>query len=229
MLSDYKNNLYFVFATPIVQEFERVNSLFQSTQQYPHVLQKELFMLKTSLKNRMYDANGHQKMLHNVDFGIKFLTKCSKYTERTGKFDDVQNIKERCLFMLEEAVTQVNDRLPSQHDIFKDLSKLHLSCVQNQTTKPAFYQLPFLYLAESNMNTIEEQYRKIVFVDWAQDPAFFNGIPNESKNFWVGVLQHASFTELAAYAFDCLNTPISSAAVERVFSMVSSIKTKPRN
>ena len=28
MLSDYKNDLYVVFATPIVQEFERVNSLF---------------------------------------------------------------------------------------------------------------------------------------------------------------------------------------------------------
>ena len=58
-------------------------------------------------------------MLHNVDFGINFLTECSKYTERTGKIEDVQNIKERCLLMLEEAITQVNDRLPSQHDILK--------------------------------------------------------------------------------------------------------------
>ena len=58
--------------------------------------------------------------------------------------------------MLEEAVTQVNDRLPSQHNIFKNLSKLHSSCVLNQATKPAFHQLSFFYLAESNMNTIEE-------------------------------------------------------------------------
>ena len=180
MLSDYKNYLYFVFATPIVQEFEKVNSLFQSTQQDPYVLQKELLMHKTSLENRIY---GHQKMLPNVDFGIKFLTECSKYTERTGKFEDVQNIKERCLLMLEEATTQVNDRLPSQHDIFKNLSKLHLSYVLNQTTKSSFHQLPFLHLAERNMNTIEEQYKKIIFVDWAQEPAFLNGIPNESENF----------------------------------------------
>ena len=73
-----------MFSTPILQEFERVNSLFQSIQQDPHVLQKELFTHKTSLENRIYRANGHQKMLHNVDFGIKFLTECSKYTERTG-------------------------------------------------------------------------------------------------------------------------------------------------
>jgi hypothetical protein len=28
MLSDYKNYLFFEFATPVVQEFERLNSLF---------------------------------------------------------------------------------------------------------------------------------------------------------------------------------------------------------
>ena len=54
MLSDYKNYLYFVFATPIVQEFKGVNILFQSTQQDPHVLQKELFMHKTSFLRTKY-------------------------------------------------------------------------------------------------------------------------------------------------------------------------------
>jgi hypothetical protein len=32
MLSDYKNYLFFEFTTPIVQEFERLNSLFQKTE-----------------------------------------------------------------------------------------------------------------------------------------------------------------------------------------------------
>ena len=141
MLSDYKNYLYYVFATPIVQEFERVNGLFQSTQQDPHEQQKELFMHKTSLESRIYNADGYQKMLHNVNFGIKFLTECSKYTERTGKFEDVQNIKERCLLMLEEAV--LKSMIACLLNIFENLSKLHPSCVLNQTTKPAFYQLPF--------------------------------------------------------------------------------------
>ena len=149
MLSNHKNYLYFDFATSILQEFKRVNGLFQSTQLDPHVLQKELFMHKTSLENRIYNADRHQKMLHNVDFGIKFLTECCKYTERTGKFEDVQNIRERYLLMLEEAVTQVNNRLPCQHSIFKNLSKLHPSCVLNQIAKPAFHQVPFSHLAEN--------------------------------------------------------------------------------
>ena len=99
----------------------------------------------------------------------------------------------------------------------------------NETTKSAFHQLPFLDLAESNKNTIDEQYRKIIFVDWVQEPAILNEIPNESENFWVGVLHHTSFTEVATYALDFLTTPIGNAVVERVFSMMSTIKTKHRN
>jgi len=38
MLSDYKNYLFFGFATPVVQEFERLNSLFQQTKADPHEL-----------------------------------------------------------------------------------------------------------------------------------------------------------------------------------------------
>jgi hypothetical protein len=35
MLSVYKNYLFFEFATPVVQEFERLNSLFQQTKADP--------------------------------------------------------------------------------------------------------------------------------------------------------------------------------------------------
>ena len=69
-LSDHKKYLYFAFASPIVQEFKRVNRLFQSTR--PSCNAKKLFLHKTSSENRIHDADGHQKMLYNVDFGVKF-------------------------------------------------------------------------------------------------------------------------------------------------------------
>ena len=68
-----------------------------------------------------------------------------------------------------------------------------------------------------------------LFMAAQQFIASLNGISNKSENFWVGVLQHASFIELATSALDCLSTLISNVVVERIFSMVSSIKTKPRN
>lgn len=56
-----------------------------------------------------------------------------------------------------------------------------------------------------------------------------NGIPTDSEEFWVGVFQHRDFRELAKYALTCLVTPVSNAIVERMFSLVTSVKTKTRN
>jgi len=44
MLSDYKNYLFFEFATPVVQEFERMNSLFQETKADSHELYQQIFL-----------------------------------------------------------------------------------------------------------------------------------------------------------------------------------------
>jgi len=52
MLSDHKNYLFFEFATPVVQEFERLNSLFQLTKADPHELYKLIFLHQKSLQNR---------------------------------------------------------------------------------------------------------------------------------------------------------------------------------
>jgi hypothetical protein len=56
-----------------------------------------------------------------------------------------------------------------------------------------------------------------------------DGFPVDTEQFWIGVLQHKAFKELATFALTCLITPVSIAVVERIFSLVSSIKTKARN
>lgn len=53
--------------------------------------------------------------------------------------------------------------------------------------------------------------------------------PPDSLKFWQGVAKHDHFKELAAYALTCLITPASNATVERMFSLVTAIRTKPRN
>ena len=100
----------------------------------------------------------------------------------------------------------------------------------NQTTRAAFVDLPFLYLADDKLDDIEDQYRKIICVNWSMEDVFTGtDIPTDTEEFWRGVLQHKSFKDLAVYALTCLVTPISNATVERVFSLVTCIKTRPRN
>ena len=61
ILLDRVNYLYFVFATPLVQEFEKVNALFQCTNGDPHELSQSLLLHYHSLYNRRYDLRGTKK------------------------------------------------------------------------------------------------------------------------------------------------------------------------
>jgi hypothetical protein len=61
MLSDYKNYLFFEFATHMVQEFKRLNSLFQQTKADSHELNQQIFLHQKSLQNRLYDAKDREK------------------------------------------------------------------------------------------------------------------------------------------------------------------------
>jgi hypothetical protein len=68
------------------------------------------------------------------------------------------------------------------------------------------------------------------FVDREEESPFKKyGFPVDTEKFWIGVLQHKAFKEVATFALSCLITPVSSAVVERTFSFVSSVKTKARN
>ena len=93
-----------------------------------------------------------------------------------------------------------------------------------------FSELHFIHHAGNNVSKIEEQYRQLPFVDWKEEALFKkDGFPVDTEQFWIGVLQHKAFKELATFALTCLITSISNAVVERTFSLVTAIKTKARN
>ena len=131
--------------------------------------------------------------------------------------------------MLEETLSQAICRLPSARDPYETLSELSPVIILNQISRPMFSELPFIHHA-GNVSKIEERYRQTPFVDWQEEAPFKKyGFPVHTEQFWIGVLQHNSFKELATFALTCLITPVSNAVVERIFFLVSSIKTKARN
>jgi len=63
-----------------------------------------------------------------------------------------------------------------------------------------FSKLPFTYHA-GNISKIEEQYRQMPFVNWKEEAPFKkDGLPVDTEQFWIGVLQHKAFKELATFA-----------------------------
>ncbi|KAK3798524.1 hypothetical protein RRG08_001286 [Elysia crispata] len=220
MLLDPVNKLLFHFAIPVVHEFERVNSLFQSSKMDPLVLNKELFLLHSSLKARIFHDDGFKKELRSCDYGCKFEMELQKYMHNVKEDKQAAEIRIndtvfRCHSMLEEAFAQVEKRLPPSMEVFKGLGALNLQKVLSQVEKACFKDLPSKFLMDDNLSGIEEQYRRIHLVDWTLEPAFKNAaLPTDAELFWMGVKQPQGFKELADYALTCLVTPTSNASIE---------------
>jgi len=121
--------------------------------------------------------------------------------------------------VLEEALSQVTCRLPLASDTFESLSKLSTLIILNQIL---FSELPFIHHAGNDVSKIEEQYRQTSFVDWKEEAPFKkDGLPVDTEQFWIGVIQYNALKELTTFALTCLITPVSN--------IVSSVTTNARN
>ncbi len=236
-LNNPYTHMYFTFAEPIVSEFERVNVIFQADHVDPEKAVEELERHFQGLCARVCDKNNHPLGLSLVDFGSKFQAEATSYLLKHPGPEaerEVTELKERCLAMLKECVEQVKARLPENKRVFKGLSFLHPSKVLNQFSRATFSQLPMSHLQGDKVGEVEEQYRKICFVNWSEE-AFGGKIPEDTVDFWLGVKKFknaagkGAFESLADYALACLSMPLSNAVVERIFSTVTSTKTKLRN
>jgi hypothetical protein len=171
-----------------------------------------------------------RKNIHQVDFGVNFLATCNKFQQKNNSVEvhlETKKVKEMCMSMLEEALSQVTCRLPSVRDTFESLSKLSSVIILNHISRPMFSELPFIHNAGNNVGKIEEQYRKMPFVNWKEvAPIKKDGFPVDTEQFWIGVLQYKVLKELATFALTCLTTALSNVVVERIFSLVSFVKTK---
>jgi len=89
---------------------------------------------------------------------MNFLTTRDKFLRENDcpeTRQSIQQIKERCLPVLEENLRPVTSRVPSARNTFHNLSKLSPTAVLRQLSKPACLEL-FLSLAEEDLSKIEE-------------------------------------------------------------------------
>ena len=148
----------------------------------------------------------------------------------------MRNVQDRCQNFLLQLIEQIEQRLPSNKDIFAGLSTLKPSKVLSHVNRPTFEQLPFRnLLPEQGIDEIEEQYRKSLLQPWNEEEVFQSGVPNIPVQFWAAVRRFQDTTgfcpykDLITYALACFSTPVSNALVERVFSHVNAVKTDKHN
>jgi hypothetical protein len=90
--------LFFEFATPVVQEFERLNSHFQQIKDNSHELYKYSHIRRVFRTDCMMPKD--RKINHQVDFGVNFLTACNKFPQQNNAEDHLEmkkKVKVVCL------------------------------------------------------------------------------------------------------------------------------------
>ena len=158
---------------------------------------------------------------------------------QTSVRNEIANIKMRCKDFPVEMDNQLVMRLPENNRTVHDLSSFSVKRVLNQLEKVPFAQLPCRHLIPNGeLHAVEEQYRRLTFNAWSEEDVFkhtdFTKIT--SSEFWAGLYNYRidgtdefPFRKLCSYVFSCFTIPLSSAQVERMFSLVTCVKTKYRN
>lgn len=167
----------------------------------------------------------------NVDFGTQFTRMITAYNLKS---EDLDEVKARCSQYLITLLRELLKRIPSNMLILKTSIKLCRKLILNTIKKTSLEDLPIALLdTETDLTEIENQLRKLPFIDWSL--YFANQVMESSTAFWSNVRLHKDnggsqpFEKLAKFALKIVSLPFSNAVVERVFSVMNATKTKPRN
>lgn len=240
MICDERNFLYLTFALPVIQDFESVNAAFQATDPQPSKVFGELMQLHRSLAQRLYEDESMKTpvSMNRVKYGDKFHYELSK--SRLSE-KEKHSIKQRCYDFLHEAKNQLDKRISKDVDTIGNLKEFHPKKCLSQLRKsfPSISRTfaPLTYeTADASRKTtlLQLQYDKLPSVDWKQEFAG-DAIPTDSVTFWASVQKYENaagvkcFAELSQMVLNAHALPLSNAYVERIFSYITSIKSKVRN
>lgn len=244
MYCDDANELYLTFLRPVLADFERLNLLFQKEEADHCSLIEELEKFTLLMLKRVLHPNSVKLEvdfnftsiflpLEQVDFGYEFSVLLAKKKASNSVSEDVLlNIKSRCHKFLIRACKELLARIPEHFDTLKKVKNISPAvCLSH--TRPPFSELPLGLADESKLGEIESQWRQILTLDWRS--IFGGDVPTAGCLFWTKAITvknaggESVLKDLALFALKAYSLPISNALVERVFSKVTSVKTKLRN
>ena len=190
--------------------------------------------------------SGEHLPLKDVDFGAIFLNECSKFEYGQGEKEKakVLDVKNRAWAFMLKMVEETEKRLPDNLEVFDKLNALKPESVILGDTN--FASLGFSNMVDAEeIETLEHQWRLLSQVEWSETNLFRDAeIPQDPVEFWSRVRDYRGnsmiegsedennngmFLEIANFALGKLTIAHSTATVERIFSIVSCVKTKVRN
>lgn len=152
------------FLLPIVEQFERLNAMFQGTggaEKAYEALQRSY----KSLKNRVMTSGpvAEKLQMKDVDFGAVFVKECHLFSYGKGEQEarKVEDIRNRAWAFMIRLVEEIEKRLPANIAIFQQMSFFNPSVVlSSQQTR--FSQMPFIECVDDDdLSELEEAFRQV--------------------------------------------------------------------
>ncbi|EFA11723.1 hypothetical protein TcasGA2_TC001388 [Tribolium castaneum] len=235
MYCDSSNKVYLIFLHSIL--VQKVNKESNNTDSF--TLQKDLINFVKSLANIVINNFSNRKDIgifelteEQIDpyldprpyLGFSFEKACEDCNVSP---DEKETVGKRCFNFLVKLLKQLVIRLPSNKEIFNQIS---LFSVQ-ECLKPQ--RMPITKIAERFIKNprvgtqIEEQWANLRLTNWQKT--------ENTAEFWGEVMRYKDasgenpFQDLVGLAVRLLILPHSNADVERVFSNMNIVKSKLRN
>ena len=191
------NKLYLEFLTPILQDFNRVNKLFQLESGNHLIVLDNLLVLFRSLVSRVVIpacvAQSHDDLLSMnlndtsiflpidaVDFGTLLNISFQRLNLHS---QTIQDVKKRCMGFIIEASKQILLRLPENIRLWKSLSLLSPTAVLSQVKQP-LAKMEFIKLHKGDLGLLDIQYRSVHLSQWHANRT------STAENFWVCLQPH---------------------------------------
>ena len=237
--------LYFYFLELVLPEFTELNLMFQSSKSSVHCLHNGLSAVYRELLSCcLVEAYWKSVPLKDVDpasqvnflplprmyMGAK-IALCLMQKEYKQRPSDLQHFLKCVQEFYIEAASQIKNRFPTGDPIIEMLQVLNpaVSHVKFCSLVPLAINFPNT-IPESRLQALDDQWHKLSHVTLP-----FESEDMEPEEFWGRLDKitdgtgNPQFGILCEFMQSLLCFPHANVDVERVFSSVSSIKTKSRN
>lgn len=231
-LYDELRGLLVSFAQRIFQpSFLRINTPANASIIDIHVATVDA--IKLACKRANEEVRSPLLPLENIDYGTKFRDFSTSDLHQI-KAEDLRQVKMRCAKFILRMCNEIINRLPNNLAVIEKIRYFYPdTCMVHETID--LKNLPWELVPDNcNKDEIEREWKKL------QTLTLKDLFPNQVKipeyiEFWMVIQKKKTatgvlaFKNLSEFAIRAYSLAISNATVERVFSIMGSVKTKLRN
>lgn len=247
VMENVETKAYFLFLQYFLNFFNAFNAFFQAAETRIHLLQMKSenflseicrnFVKEELMKDLATLRNFSQKEIQKNDNEIFLGSECEQYLKdlmAKGYADIVATIRQKCLQVYETAANEIYKRLPINDTFLKALKVFGYPFLFDENREPS---LQNIIVVARKLGAFNEDIKR----EWLALPVDFTQEEKDTLsklNFdemWKQILQRQSSNTTYKYPIlrDVLNAvralPNSNADPERVFSILTDLKTKRRN